>query len=376
MARRKLLWMSDAPMLVSGFGTVTRDILARLPRDRFDVRAVGWGHSGWPYDREAFPYDIYPSNPNTFGRDSLQGAVNHFRPDIIVGLADVWMLAALAELPRDGTFRKIAYYPLDGAPFPKEWRATLEQFDALVAYSEFGRAVTLAACPDLDIELIYHGIDTNVFRPLDKAEVKQKFKVEGKFVVGCVARNQPRKQLPLLIRAFAQFHRSHPDSVLLLHTDPDDIGWDLDGLVTRYGVDDATIISRVQNVTRGISAADLNFVYNCMDVMALPTAGEGFGLPIVEAMAAGVPVVVTDYSACKEFAEGRGELIAVKEFLTMGRVNIDHAVINVDDLTAKLVKLANDPALRERYARDGRAFAETLDWDRIMPQWLELLERV
>lgn len=377
MPRVKLLWMSDSPTLVSGFGTVTREILARLPSDRFEVAVVGWGHSGWPYDRAKWPYPIYPADPRTFGRDALPAAVSDFQPDLVVGLGDLWMLDPLRKLDRGKGMRVVAYFPIDGRPLPPSWRGVLDAVDVRVAYSEFGRDVVRAACPELDVELIYHGIDTTVFRPLDKEEVRRKHGFGEKFVVGCVARNQPRKQFPILIRAFAKLREAHPASVLYMHTDPKDVGWDLENLVTRFGVDDHTVFSKVTTVMKGLPPEDLNFVYNAFDVMALPTMGEGFGLPIVEAMAAGVPVLTTDYAAGREFLmRGGGELIAVKDFLTIPPYNIDHALADADDLAARLIRLAEDPAARERYGAEGRAFAETLEWERIMPRWLELFDRI
>jgi D-inositol-3-phosphate glycosyltransferase len=376
MRRLKLLWMSDSPTLVSGFGTVTRDILDRLPTDRFEIAVVGWAYTGWPYDRTRFPYTIYPSDPRRMGGDSLPSAVAEFKPDIVVGLGDLWMLESLKSIDRENGTRVVAYFPIDGAPFPPSWRGVLDVVDVRLAYSEFGRKVAQEACPDLPIELLYHGVDTKTFRPLDKDEVRRKHGFEGKFVVGCVARNQPRKQYPLLVRAFAKLHAEVPESILYLHTDPKDVGWDLEHLVTRHGVDDYTVFSKVVTVSRGLEPDDLNFVYNAFHVMALPTMGEGFGLPLVEAMAAGVPVITTDYAAGRELVQGRGELIAVKEMMTIGPYNIDHAIADVDDLAERLIRLARDADTRERYAREGRAFAETLDWDVIMPQWLALFERL
>lgn len=376
MRRVKLLWMSDSPTLVSGFGTVTRDILDRLPADRFEIAVVGWAHSGWPYDRTRYPYPIYPSDPRRFGHDSLPNAVSELQPDIVVGLGDLWMLEALKSVDRSDGTKVVAYFPIDGSPFPPSWRGVLDAVDVRLAYSEYGREVTMAACPDLEVELLYHGIDTKVFRPLDKEEVRRKHGFDGKFVVGCVARNQPRKQYPLLVRAFAKLRAAVPDSILYLHTDPKDVGWDLENLVTRHGVDDYTVFSKVVTVSRGLESSDLNFVYNAFHVMALPTMGEGFGLPLVEAMAAGVPVITTDYAAGGELVGGRGELIAVKELMTIGPYNIDHGIADVDDLAERLIRLAGDADARERYARDGRVFAETLDWDVIMPQWLALFDRL
>jgi glycosyltransferase involved in cell wall biosynthesis len=90
-------------------------------------------------------------------------------------------------------------------------------------------------------------------------------------------------------------------------------------------------------------------------------------------MAAGVPVIATDYSSCRELVAGRGELINVLGVFTVGRLNIDHAIPDETDLVAKLDLLYRNPSLREQHRRNGLDFAATLDWDRIMPSWERLL---
>jgi hypothetical protein len=54
----------------------------------------------------------------------------------------------------------------------------------------------------------------------------------------------------------------------------------------------------------------------------------------------GVPVIATAYSSCIELLQGRGELIAVKEFVTVGRHNIDYAIPDTDNLLDKLSEVA------------------------------------
>jgi glycosyltransferase involved in cell wall biosynthesis len=177
----------------------------------------------------------------------------------------------------------------------------------------------------------------------------------------------------MLIEAFAGFSADKPDALLYLHTDPDDLGWDVIDLLKRHGVHDKTCISATASIRRGVDSSKLNEVYNYFDVMALPTAGEGFGLPILEAMAAGVPVMATAYSSCVELVADRGCLIRVKDFITAGRHNVEYAVPDVDDIVLNMDRLYAEPKLRQRYGDLGRAFALTLDWARVVLEWQVLL---
>lgn len=371
MRRLRLLWMSDAPTFFTGFATVTREVLGRLAATgRYDVACLGWGYDGWPYDRTVMPYDIYPSGVSKLGRDTLVRALREFRPDVLVTLGDAWMVDWVVDVEERRTCRFLPYVPIDGAPLYRPWGRLFEDADAVVACSEFGQGLLQEAFPSVRVELIHHGVDTTVFRPLAAARPPA---LADRFVVGCTARNQPRKNLPILLKAFARFCHDHDDAVLYLHTNPDDIGWDLLELLRHHGIFDRTCISRRASVTAGMPATSLNDIYNLFDVMALPTAGEGFGLPILEAMAAGVPVIATGYSACVELVEGRGELVAVHDFLTAGRHNVEYAVPDVGDLTAKLALLHARPDLRCAHRERGLELAREFDWDRLLPRWEALL---
>ena len=333
----KILWMTDSPTIFTGFSVVTREVLSRLiATGRYEAACVGWGYNGWPYDRQAHPYDIYPSNAATFGHDVLPTAIQQYQPDIVIALGDLWMLSWMNQLPR-GNHKTVIYYPIDGAPLHPSWRRLLHHTDLPIAYSHFGYDLVKKTFPDVHTEMIYHGIDTDVFRPLpNKEAIKEKHHLNGKFVVGCVARNQPRKQLPILIKAFAKFCADKNDVALYMHTNPNDIGWDLHELIQRYRLGPYTRFTRSHSITQGVSAAELNEIYNLFDVMALPSAGEGFGLPLAEAMAAGVPPITTNYSASIELVQGRGELIDVQAFMTDWRCNIEIAIADVDSLVEKL----------------------------------------
>ena len=374
MPTRRLLWMSDSPTLYTGFGRVTRELLRRLSRtESFEVAALGWGYEGWPYSRDWIPFDVYPSRPSVLGRDTLKFAVEEFQPDILVVLGDIWMLEWLQEFtPRPP--RVVAYVPVDGEPFYRSWAPFLNWVDLVVGCSAFGAGVLAEAVPETRLRMVPHGVDPEVFFPLPR-EVRPEV-LRDRFVVGCVARNQPRKNLPALIEGFSVFAKGRPDALLYLHTDPDDVGWDVIDLLKRWGVHDQTCISAKASIRDGVSSRKLNEVYNYFDVMVLPTAGEGFGLPLLEAMSAGVPVMATAYSSCVELLAGRGSLIDVMGYVTAGRHNVRYAIPDVGDLVDNLHRLYDDPAERERCAAAGRRFAETLSWDKIVPMWIQLFDEL
>ena len=121
------------------------------------------------------------------------------------------------------------------------------------------------------------------------------------FVVGCVARNQHRKNIPILFKGFKEFverNELKPKDVrLIMHMDWNDaMGWPIPDYAKHYGIEDYLLppMMGVLDLGQALSEEGLANLYNCMDIFVLPTAGEGFGIPTVEAMSCGVPVAVTD----------------------------------------------------------------------------------
>ena len=96
-----------------------------------------------------------------------------------------------------------------------------------------------------------------------------------------------------------------------------------------------------------VSAAQLEALYARAAVFAFPSLDEGFGMPVLDAMARGVPVVASGRSAIPEVA-GDAALLIDPE--------------NVEELSAALLRLADDPALREELSRRGRERAEAFSW--------------
>src|SRR5438067_13658831 len=78
----RILWISDSPLLGTGFGRVTREITTRLVKvPGIEVACLGWSYDGWPYDRDRFPVLIYPSRATTHGQDNFDRALEEFRSE-------------------------------------------------------------------------------------------------------------------------------------------------------------------------------------------------------------------------------------------------------------------------------------------------------
>jgi hypothetical protein len=102
------------------------------------------------------------------------------------------------------------------------------------------------------------------------------------------------------------------------------------------------------------------------------SSGEGFGLPTLQAAAAGAVPLAGAYSASLELVEGHGEPIAIEDW-SETEFGIRRALIDVDDAAARIGRLYDDrDALRHR-SRQSHEFAQAYDWERVVSSWDDLL---
>jgi glycosyltransferase involved in cell wall biosynthesis len=110
-----------------------------------------------------------------------------------------------------------------------------------------------------------------------------------------------------------------------------------------------------------LSAAQLDALYARARIFAFPSLDEGFGMPILEAMARGVPVIT---SACSAMPEVAGDAALLIDPL------------RVDDLSSALLRLAADESLREEMIRRGRARARGFTWDSAVAKTWAVYDKV
>jgi len=190
---------------------------------------------------------------------------------------------------------------------------------------------------------IPHGVDCNFFKPkLDPMYGTKKLSelAEGAFVVGCVARNQHRKNIPQLIKGFKEFvdrNDLKPEQAkLILHMDWNDaMGWKFPSFAEYYNLDEYLLppLMGILDAGEALTEKDMVNLYNCMDVFVLPTAGEGFGIPTIEAMACGTPVAVTNYTTAWEIIkEENPETADIPLYPLGGKPNTDEKLNGRDHL--------------------------------------------
>jgi len=347
----RIMPVSDSPWAPTGFGTNTKNISAILHNEGHHIGYAGCqnaNHSKWytPWPLGQTEKEVYFENlplmfpgQERFGEKSFPKWIEIFKPDLVLAHLDFQMFKHMTDMKKPGAvqlplyngegkllnkkermevmnqaFKEISkgtawklgvIIPYDGEPSIPEWQAQLDNIDYGVAMSRYGQQ-GLKKDFDKDTTYIPHGVDTNLFKPIIKPMYGE-LKKPDCFIVGCVARNQHRKNIPRLIKGFAQFVKRNnltpKEAKLILHMDwIDAMGWKFPDFADQYGVGDYLMPPLMGVLDHGEAATEEEMaqMYNCMDVFVLPTAGEGFGIPTLEAMSCGVPICATNYTTSYE----------------------------------------------------------------------------
>lgn len=396
-AKPTILMMTDCPLLHTGQAVVVREVATGLSKlNKYNIVVAAWGYNGYPHD---LPFLMLPASARDFGKTGhpdagvhgIESIINQTQPKILWTIGDIWMVDYITGLGNRKNFKWTAYTPIDGEPIPDYWSPWLKNPDRLVMETQYGYDMVNKFDKSIDHRWIYHGCNPRKYYPLpEEARLNLKkvikyFSIDGQnnlkegvglkeddFVIGTLARNQPRKNYDRNLKAFSIFAKDKPNVKLWIHAAPIDQGYNLVQLAYHLGIQDKVIFTQKNTINNGLSEEDMNMVMNMWDVHFLPTQGEGFGIPILETMAAGVPQVVSDYTSHVEFAKHGGIMIPldpIDDFITGLPHPVERAVPKPSIAAACLQKLYDDKDLRMKLSEGARAIAETMTWDATIPKW-------
>jgi glycosyltransferase involved in cell wall biosynthesis len=387
--RQRILWGSNAPFAPTGYGVQTAQVAERLVSDGHEVAvACNFGLQG--SDTTWNGIKLLPTGVTPYSDDILSAHSQHWfsgseLPGLVITLFDVWAL----KNPSINSIPKIAaWVPIDHQPAPPEVTTWLRRPNVMpIAMSKFGSRMM-----DVDgIKHLYvpHAYEAKYFRPTESFKDATGDTLRGRdlmhvdddaFVVMMNSANKgrtpPRKSWGENILAFGIFAKDHPDAVLYLHTDDTAAlgGVDLHALIRAAGVDESQIRFVNQYMYRmNMPQHVLAALYTDADVLLATSAGEGFGVPVIEAQACGTPVIVSNWTAQPELV-GDGWVVDGQPLWDAFQ-NSWFFTPNVGSIV-KALEAAYERGANKR-SRKAIAFAEQYEADRVyVEHWRPVLDRL
>jgi glycosyltransferase involved in cell wall biosynthesis len=190
----------------------------------------------------------------------------------------------------------------------------------------------------IDVTLL-GGNTSSTAAPKDEAELRRELGLEGKRILLCVAQKRPHKNHETVIRALSRL----PEDVVLVAPGADD-GY---GAQLRAVADGLGVADRVR-MLEWVDDETLEGLFAAADVVVQMSLMEGFGLPALEAMQRGIPVVVSDTPALAEVVGEHGRVVAARDS---------------EALASSVAGVLGDPVLAGRMRLAGHERARLLTWD-------------
>jgi glycosyltransferase involved in cell wall biosynthesis len=319
----------------------------------------------WPaHDVRAAPAQVaHPTGRVLWEQLVLPAALRRARVDVYHGPA--YALPLAPTVPAVVTVHDLSFLRLpetfpraQGAYLRVATRRAVRRAEAVVAVSEFTRRelVDLVGADPARVYCVPNGCDP-ACRPLPAADVEAWRAAAGlpaRFIL-TVGTLQPRKNLGTLLDAYARLRGRLADAPdLVIAGAP---GWGDEDLGRRA---QALGIGARVRFTGYVPGESLPLLYNAATLFALPSRYEGFGLPVVEAMASGTPVIVAAAGSLPEVAGGAGVVVDP---------------LDAEAWASALAALLADAGRRAALGEAGLARAARFTWDRAVRETAQVYRR-
>lgn len=233
----------------------------------------------------------------------------------------------------------------------------------IITVSEFTKSEILSLYPKTKIEkisVVHNGYDNDLFRPIDDDEkikiVLDKYGITKPFFL-YVGRLEKKKNTPALIDALALVRGNNPEiKEKLVLIGNASFGFD----EVKYAIEEFNLNSEVI-IPGWVEEADLPYIYNAASAFIFPSKHEGFGIPILESMACGLPTIASDLPVLKEIA---------------GDAVLYFDQNNKRAIAAAMVRIISDGALRQELRAKGLIQTQNFSWRKCAAETLQVIEKL
>jgi len=271
------------------------------------------------------------------------------------------------RIPSVVTIFDLHWYSLKSL-FPKKERCKLNYIKTFIKLSakKARKIITLSkytrndlistlGTPEKKIVIIPPGVDEH-YRIIDKSEaqnfVMKKFNILENFILH-VGQTHRRKNIPFLLKIFEKMKDGNALDLVL-------VGPPGDGEKEILRLIQGSCFRKNIHKFKELPEKDLLYLYNTASCLVFPSLYEGFGLPVVEAMACGCPVVCSNSTAILESAGGAALLCGPDE----------------EEWIKAIMKIINDESQRNEFIKKGLERVKQLSWERTVEDMLETFESI
>lgn len=278
---------------------------------------------------------------------------------------------------------------------PGSWVRAINQYDAVFVPSRQNKKAMRNSGVRVPVYIAPHGVHAAVFHPRNrKLQVPE---TKGKFVFVSVFGFQHRKNPEALFRAYWEAFSASDKVHLVVKTNGysarENQQWIRNRIAAykrRLGIRKRT--APVTILARRLRQGQLKGIYTLGDAFVLPTRGEGVGLPFLESMASGTPVIATGWGGHMDFLNGRNSFLVkyrlshpfagksppisrTFRYLFSGRAQL-WAEADIGSLKRQMRMAYENPVLSRRKGQEGRRDALRLSWNRAGAMMKKAIEAV
>ena len=396
----RILTISDNPNIFSGLAKVHRNVIDGLLAAGHEVRIAGW----YAFDSKTMvmiQHGYKPERPIYRGIEILPMAKNEnspmaaydickmVDPDIVLTIGDHWSFYYMHAVKNklDYKFKWVAYLTVEEEEIDKaKWHALFRYMDSVIVPTEFGK--NSLAKLGIEAKVIRYGVDPIFTRLSDERRLELRKERglgdETRFIT--VAQNTLRKNLPSILQTAAELkRRCDKEYRFHIHTnigasDPNETCvYNLMKLRDKMGVEDiVTFAPKETSLFEGTESELLRDEYNASDFYLSTSLSEGYGLPVVEAMACGVPCFANGTSTLYEMVgvpygkTGYG----ARGMIFKSRVDILPPARFVNMVDPKMLAEQIQAVIKRKMESDCEDYARINTWEGMGSRLAEVIEQM